>query len=131
MLMLPPSTRVYVARAPTDLRKGFQGLPLLVTRLGLEPTSGHLFVFYNKRKDSVRVLYWDRTGYCLVAKKLARGRFHLGHPEAAGAQPVEVDAAELALILEGIDLSEAARRKRFRLPAQTSETLLWNETQNA
>jgi transposase len=122
MLMLPPSTRIYVARKPTDLRKGFQGLPIAVTQVGLEPTSGHLFVFYNKRKDQVRVLYWDRTGYCMVAKKLARGRFHLGQPEQHEGPHVEVDAAELALILEGICLSDAARRKRFRLVAQTHET---------
>lgn len=128
--MLPPSTRIYVARKPTDLRKGFQGLPLVVTHWGFEPTSGHLFVFYNKRRDSVRVLYWDRTGYCLLAKKLARGRFHLGQPDTPGVQHVEMDSAELALLLEGIDLSEATRRKRFRLVAQTQEKG-FNETQNA
>jgi transposase len=100
-----------------------------VTHFGLEPTSGHLFVFYNKRKNQVRVLYWDRTGYCLVAKKLARGRFHLGRPDVPGAQHVEMDAAELALILEGIDLSDAARRKRFRLVAQWNENKKCAETQ--
>lgn len=116
MLMLPPSTRVYVATSPTDLRKGFDGLSAAVMQfLGEDPSSGHLFVFHNRRGNQVRVLFWDRTGYCILAKRLARGTFHLGWPVPQGARHVEVDAAELGLMLEGIELDGARRRKRWRL----------------
>jgi transposase len=72
MLTLPPSTRVYVATEVTDLRKGFDGLSSMVTKVFLqEPTSGHLFVFRNRRGNQVRVLFWDRTGYCIVASRRA------------------------------------------------------------
>lgn len=115
MLTLPSTVRVYIAAEPTDLRKSFDGLSALVfQRFGEDPLCGHLFVFRNRRGDQVRVLFWDRTGYCIVAKKLARGRFHLDRDVAEGAKHVEVDAAELALMLEGIDLSGAVRRTRWR-----------------
>jgi len=117
MLMLPPSTRVFVATTPTDLRKSFDGLSNAVLQVGMDPTSGHLYVFRNRRGDQVRVLFWDRTGYCVVAKRLARGRFHLGLSAEESATHAEIDSAELALILEGIDLEGAKRHKRFRIPA--------------
>ena len=121
MLMLPPAVRVYVAAEPTDLRKSFDGLSALVAaRFGQDPLCGHLFVFRNRRGDQVRVLYWDRTGYCILAKKLARGRFHLAGEVAAGASHVEVESAELALMLEGFDLSQVVRRKRWRPPKEMS-----------
>ncbi|WP_438040238.1 IS66 family insertion sequence element accessory protein TnpB [Sorangium sp. So ce128] len=115
MLTLPPSVRVYIAAEPTDLRKSFDGLSALVSqRFGADPLCGHLFVFRNRRGDQVRVLFWDRTGYMIVAKKLARGRFHLACDLPKGATHVEVEAAELSLMLEGFDLSQAVRRKRWR-----------------
>lgn len=115
MLTLPPSVRVYVAAEPTDLRKSFDGLSVLVSQcFGADPLCGHLFVFRNRRGDQVRVLFWDRTGYCILGKKLARGRFHLARHVPEGATHIEVEAAELALMLEGFDLSRAVRRKRWR-----------------
>ena len=114
MMMLPSPVRVYVATTPTDLRKSFDGLSILVSSLPEgDPTSGHLYCFFNRRGNQVRVLYWDRSGYCIFAKRLAQGRFHLRHVE--GEHVAEMDAAELGLILEGLDLSAASRRKRFRL----------------
>jgi transposase len=84
MFTLPPALRIYVATEPTDMRKSFDGLSAAVTQLiDEDPTSGHLFVFRNRRGDQVRVLFWDRTGYCIFAKRLAQGRFHL--PVAAGS----------------------------------------------
>jgi transposase len=116
MFTLPPAVRVYLATTPTDLRKGFDGLSAAVVQsIGEDPTSGHLFVFRNRRGDQIRVLFWDRTGYCIFAKRLAQGRFHLPMPASPDARHIEVDAAELGLVLEGIDLSDAQRRKRFRL----------------
>lgn len=124
MLMLPPSVRVYVAAEPTDLRKSFDGLSAaVVARFGQDPVCGHLFVFRNRRADQIRALFWDRTGYCIVAKKLARGRFHLARELPEGATHVEVEAAELSLMLEGIDLAKATRRVRFRLPKKSTSTI--------
>jgi transposase len=115
MLTLPPSVRVYVAAEPTDLRKSFDGLSILVGQdLGHDPLSGHLFVFRNRRGDQVRILFWDRNGYALYAKRLARGRFHFAWKPCAGATHVEVEAAELSLMLEGIDLAGARRRPRWQ-----------------
>jgi transposase len=121
MLTMPPSVRVYIAAQPTDLRKSFDGLSGLVAEtFGQDPLCGHLFVFRNRRGDQVRVLFWDRTGYAILGKKLARGRFHLAREVPTGATHVEVEAAELSLMLEGIDLSQAVRRKRWR-PAQRAD----------
>jgi transposase len=117
MLTLPPSVRVYVAAAPIDMRKSFDGLSIAVGGvLDLDPTSGHLFCFFNRRATQVRVLFWDRTGYCIYAKRLARGRFSLAALVVGDAKVVQVEAAELSLVLEGIDLAGATRRARFRLP---------------
>lgn len=115
MLTLPPSVRVYLASTPTDLRKSFDGLSALVaSSLGHDPLSGHLYVFLNRRADQVRVLFWDRTGFVVYGKRLSRGRFHAVWKPAAGATHVEVEAAELALMLEGIDLAGCTRRGRWR-----------------
>jgi len=115
VLTLPPSVRVYVAAEPTDLRKSFDGLSAQVEqRFGADPLCGHLFVFLNRRGDQVRILFWDRTGYCIMSKKLAQGRFRLGRELPQAATHVEVEAAELSLMLEGIDLTGAVRRKRWR-----------------
>lgn len=120
MLTLPPSVRVYIAAEPTDFRKSFDGLSTLVEHgLGHDPLSGHLYVFRNRRGDQVRVLFWDRTGYALYAKRLARGRFHFTWKPGAGATHVEVEAVELSLMLEGIDLSGAQRRPRWQPPTSS------------
>jgi transposase len=77
-----------------------------------------LFVWFNRRGDQVRILFWDRTGYAVLAKRLERGTFHLAKTPAEGATHVTVDAAELTLLLEGIDLSHAKRRRRWtHMPA--------------
>lgn len=111
MLSLPPSVRVFVARGPTDLRKSFDTLAAAVCEVIAEdPQSGHLFVFLNRACNRVKVLWWDRSGYCLLAKRLERGRFHL-YDQALGTEnSYEVSAAELALLLEGIDLRRSRRR---------------------
>jgi transposase len=117
MLTLLPSVRVYVAAQPIDLRKSFDGLSAAVlARFGQDPLGGHLFVFRNRRGNQIRILFWDRTGYVIVGKKLARGRFHLGREVAEGVSHIEIEAAELGLILEGLDLANAVRHKRWRLP---------------
>jgi transposase len=96
-----------------DLRKSYDGLAGCAQQvIGLDPLTGHLFVFFNRRRTLVKVLMWDRTGYCLFCKRLEQGRFNwLWQGEAA-----TIDFAHLLLLLEGIDLAESRQRKRFRLP---------------
>jgi transposase len=121
VLTLPSSVRVYVATAPIDLRKSFDGLAAAVTSVfERDPVSGHLYVFWNRRGHLVRVIFWDRTGYVIVSKRLARGRFRFVEQAASGEPCIEMDSAELSLILEGIDLSEARRRKRWRPPKKAA-----------
>jgi transposase len=114
MLTLPPSVKVYVATAPCDMRKQYDGLALLVEQgLGKDPRSGHLYVAFNRRGDHVRILFWDRNGYALFGKRLERGRFRLPWERDRVDAAVEMEAAELGLILEGIDLAGARRRARW------------------
>lgn len=121
MLSLPPSVRIFVAVGPTDMRKSFGGLAGEALQvLEQDPLSGHLFVFFNRRRTLVKILYWDRNGFCLVAKRLERGTF--GLPEAAERGGVEMEAAELGLLLEGIDLRGARRRRRWTPAARQLQT---------
>lgn len=115
MIPLPPSVRIYVATSPADMRKSFDGLSMLARNvIERDPMSGHLFVWFNRRGDQVRVLFWDRTGFAILAKRLERGTFKMPTSAAEGTTHITVDAAELSLILEGIDLRGASRRKRWR-----------------
>ena len=98
MLTLPASVRIYVAAEALDLRRGFDGLAAAVRSVIREdPLSGHLFVFTNRRRNRVKVLVWDRTGYLLLYKRLERGTFHLAMEPAAGCRHVELDAGELGM----------------------------------
>lgn len=111
MLSLPSSVRVYAALGATDMRKSFDTLSALVCEVITEdPQSGHLFVFLNRRKNRVKVLWWDRSGYCLLAKRLEHGQFHVYDRAVGAAGGYEVSSSELALLLEGIDLRGAKRR---------------------
>lgn len=101
MIAIPPGMRVYLAMGPTDMRKGFDGLSMLVqSTLAEDPFSGHLFVFRGKRGDLVKVLYWDGQGFCLFAKRLEKGRF-VWPITKEGA--VTLTPAQLSMLLEGID----------------------------
>lgn len=111
MLNLPPSVRLFVARGATDMRKSFDTLAALVIEVVEEdPQSGHLFLFVNRRRDRLKVLWWDRSGYCLLAKRLEHGRFRVFDRADGSVGAFELSASELALILEGIDLRGAKRR---------------------
>lgn len=114
MLTLPASVRIYVAAEPVDLRRGFDGLAATVRSvMPASPMSGHVFVFVNRRKNRMKLLVWDRTGWLIVYKRLERGTFELPTRPEAGRRHVEVDAGELGLMLEGLDLRDARRRKRW------------------
>jgi len=109
--------RVFLCTSPTDMRKGFDTLAVLVREgLGYDPLSGHLFLFVGRRRDRLKLLYWDRDGYALWYKRLEQGTFRMpiARPDAAS---IELKASELAMLLEGIDLRSIKRRKRFQRPA--------------
>jgi transposase len=108
MLGLPPSVRIYFATELTDMRKGIDGLRAIVEgTLRHDPYDGHLFVFVGKSKDKVKILFWDRSGFVLYMKRLERGRFQLPVVDARRKQ-VDMEPAQLAMLLDGIDLN--ARR---------------------
>ena len=109
--------RVFMCVLPTDMRKGFDTLAALVRdSLGYDPLSGHLFLFIGRRRDRLKILYWDRDGYALWYKRLEAGTFRLPVPKS-DSQSVELKASELAMLLEGIDLRSIKHRKRFKRPA--------------
>ncbi len=114
MLTLPPSVQIWCATAPTDLRRGFDGLAALVrSHLAGDPLSGHLFVFHNRKGDRLKILYWDRDGLCIWYKRLERGRFHF---PAADAAALELTPGQLQMILDGIDVERVRRFKRYQRP---------------
>jgi transposase len=115
MLTWPPTVKVFVCTLPTDMRRSFDGLAAMTRDvLGYDPLCGHLFVFFNRRRDRVKMLFWDYSGYCLHYKRLEEGTFRLPKHNSDTAS-VHMNMSQLLLILEGIDLSGAKRRKRFVL----------------
>lgn len=107
MIALPAKTRVWLAAGVTDMRKGMDGLAALVqTALSENPFSGHVFVFRGRRGDLVKLLWFDGDGVCLFAKRLERGRFVW--PQAASGS-VALSAAQLSMLLEGIDWRRPTR----------------------
>jgi transposase len=117
MLLIPARVRVYLYVPATDMRRSFDTLGMMVEQLlRQDPYSGHLFVFRNRRSDRVKILVWDRTGYVIWYKRLEKGVFRFPAADEAGGQ-VEVAAADLALLLEGIELAGAKRGARYHRPA--------------
>ena len=114
MLTLPSNARLFLAAGATDFRKGFDGLAAMVeNEFGMTMLSGHVFVFLNRRANQVRLLFWDRDGLCLVAKRLEVGTFRRTHRDGAMTPHAEIGAAELVLLLEGIDVPSMRQRKRY------------------
>lgn len=104
--------RVFLYGAPTDMRKSYDGLSALTKHgLGEDPLSGSLFVFLNRRRSQIKVLYFDRSGYCVWSKRLERGRFT---PRNAGLKHA-LSLTQLKLMLEGIELKNIRQAKRFSL----------------
>ena len=117
MIVPPASVRLLLCTEPADMRKGFDGLAEMVVRLlGEAPTSGHHFVFRNRRGDRVKSLYWDGDGMAIWYKRLERGTFRL--PAAArrdGRTRVELSPTELVALLEGVELKSVRNTRRYRL----------------
>lgn len=116
MMGLLPTTGIFVATAPVDLRKAFDGLAALVRQsLGEDPLSGSLYVFGNRRKDRIKILFWEPGGYWLCSRRLEQGTFRWPPRAAASAR---YSREELALLLGGIDLAHTRRRRWYRREAK-------------
>ena len=139
MLSISRTTRVFLATAPTDMRKGFDGLFALVENVIREdPFSGHLFVFRNRKRDRLKVLWWDRDGLAIFYKRLESGSYQFpmdagvkvsvvksavsNTDGTAAAARCEIQSDELALLLEGIDLGSVKRRQRYQRPASKEKS---------
>lgn len=118
MLTLPSSVRVFLAVEPVDMRGSFDALAGQVRRLSLDPQDGHLYVFTNARRSLMKVLFFDRSGWCVLAKRLEQGTFQIP-AVPSGQRQLAIDPAVLGLILEGVDLARAPRRKRYVPPARS------------
>ena len=113
MFGLGPATKIYLAAEAVDMRKGFDGLYGLVRdQLGMDPLSGHLFLFTNRTRTRVKALVWDGSGLWVCAKRLEKGRF--GWPEVENQASVSMRAEQLAMLLNGLDLSGTKQRDWYR-----------------
>ena len=118
MIHLPASVRVYVCLTACDMRKSFDSLHALVRDyLELDAFAGHLFVFASRRKDRVKILYWDRDGFAVWSKRLEEGTYAVPFGDSAEERRREITAQELGALLSGIELKQADRRKRYRQSA--------------
>jgi transposase len=114
MLSFASQTRIFVFSGVTDMRKSFHGLSGLVSmHFDVDLLSGHLFLFFNRRRDCVKILAWDRDGLAIWYKRLEAGTFQMPASEDSS---IEIDYTQLSLLLSGVDLASARRRKRFKLP---------------
>jgi transposase len=112
MLTLSPAVRIYLATGTTDLRRSIDGLSALVReRFDLDPLSGHLFLFRNRRGDRLKILAWDQGGFWVLYKRLERGTF--AWPAEEDDTPMVLRSSDLLLLLSGVDLSHTRRRRWY------------------
>jgi transposase len=115
VIHLPASVWVYLCLTACDMRKSFDGRHALVREhLELDALAGHLFVFASRRKDRVKILYWDRDGFAVWSKRLEEGTYAVPFCDSTEERRMEITAQELGALLSGIDLQQATRRKRYR-----------------
>lgn len=115
MLSIAAGTRIFFAAGATDMRKGFDGLQGIVSGvLEQDPLCGHLFLFINRRRDKLKILYWDGDGLAIWYKRLEQGTFQTPRV-AEDQQSAEIRVEELTMLLRGVDYHHARRRKRFSL----------------
>lgn len=119
MLSLPLPMRIFLCSRPADMRRSFDGLAAMVREfLGADPLSGHLFVFRSKRGDRLKMLYWMGDGLAIWYRRLEKGTFRFPAPPVDGGS-IEIRAADLTMILDGVDLSTVRRQERYRRPQPT------------
>jgi len=115
---IPRQVKIFVALEPTDMRRGFDGLSGAVQQtLQQDPLSGHLFLFRNRRRDRIKILFWDGDGHALFYKRLSRGTFEFPISPDSETSTVEIRASELAMLLDGIELKGRKRRPRYERPS--------------
>lgn len=125
MILLPRAVRVYVATEPVNMRRSFDGLMAEVRSvLALDPLSGHVFSFINRRRNQVKLLMWTRGGFTVVHKRLERGTFTFLERLRSDAKSVEIDVHELSMLLEGIDVGRARMAPRWEPPFDTRSVQL-------
>lgn len=117
MMTLSPAVRVFVVVAPLDMRGSFDALAGAVRSLGLDPTDGHLYLFLNKRRRIAKVIWFDGSGWCVLAKRLETGSFQLPTFDEDAVQ-VPIDGASFTSLLAGIDFTAARRGWFRRLPGR-------------
>lgn len=106
-MLIPPGVRIYLATQPVSLLKSIDGLAAEVQqRFGLDPLHGHLFLFFNRRRNGAKILWWDHGGFVLLYKRLEKGRFQIPEPSS---EPALLTHAQLSALLEGIDLKNTRR----------------------
>lgn len=118
MLTLPTTVRVFVAVEPIDMRGSFDALAGAVRRLGLDPVDGHVYLFLNKRRRIAKALWFDGSGWCVLAKRLEAGSFQIPLLKTPANQ-VQIDGATFASLLAGIDFTAARRGWYRRLPSRS------------
>jgi transposase len=117
VLSLPTTVRVFVAVEPIDMRGSFDALAGAVRRLGLDPVDGHLYLFLNRRRRIAKALWFDGSGWCVLAKRLEADSFQLPKLENADSK-VQIDGAVFASLLAGIDFTASRKGWYRRLPKQ-------------
>lgn len=124
MILLPGSVRIYVATAPANLRKSFEGLSNEVrTVLAEDPVSGHVFLFLNRRRTQVKMLVFTHGGFTIVHKRLERGRFTFPRQVREGVASVAIDAHELSMLLEGLEMAKMPAARRWSPPLGTNVSI--------
>ncbi len=112
MIPLPATNKIFLYREAVDMRKSFDGLTAVASqKLQENPLSGALFAFFNKRRSMVKLLFWDKGGLTIIAKRLEKGTFQIPR---SGERKVEISQTDLQLILEGINLGSIRYRKRYK-----------------
>jgi transposase len=125
VILVPRAVRVYFAIGPQNLRRSFDGLANEIRHtLGYDPLSGHVFVFLNRRKNQVKLIVWTRGGFTIVHKRLEAGTFTFPARMTTDATSVAIDVHELAMLLEGIDVSRAKTKPRWEPPPRTRPTTI-------
>jgi transposase len=115
MLSISPAIRIFVHALPTDMRKHFDGLSAIVTHsFGKDILRGDYFVFVNRSRNRCKILYWDRDGLVVWAKRLERGGFQMPSVRDAASLAIEIDSVTLAMMIGGVDLNSIKRRQRYQ-----------------
>lgn len=112
MLTLSPAVRIFLKAGATDMRRSIDGLEAMVREeMGLDALSGHLFLFRNRRGDRLKILVWDQSGFWVLYKRLEKGTF--AWPLEDVSLPIEMRAADLMLLMSGVDISRTRRRRWY------------------